>query len=292
MSLDRKLAKSMNEKLKQIKDRFLIPCGLAIGVLASVAGLYFYSSSEVEFVCTTSFGLFLYSLLKELTRNKATSFFSTLGIIALISFSLIFIDEKKQGEHFEEYGTILTTATIKNINNYKGNHSLECQYETVLGIYLNIDVQCAKEICRGKNIGDKILIRYSKITHNDYRVVDYYPTPQEIEKYRRTDILLYSARSQKIKMAAKVYDKHLKCEDWGAEINKYYFVKVQFKDSISDFIEIDDFRRRDIYESLQIGDTIIAKMVDGKKRTIQIINWKPTKEEKERYKNPVRLIEE
>lgn len=46
-----------------------------------------------------------------------------------------------------------------------------------------------------------------------------------------------------------------------------------------------------IFESMNVGDTVILRVSDKYPRVNKVLNWHPTHEEKEKYKTPVKLIE-
>ncbi|MCF0191101.1 MAG: hypothetical protein HUJ96_07565 [Marinilabiliaceae bacterium] len=50
-------------------------------------------------------------------------------------------------------------------------------------------------------------------------------------------------------------------------------------------------RNKDIFDNIQVGDTVILRVSDEYPRVNKVLNWNPTHAEIEKYKVPVKLIE-
>ena len=127
-----------------------------------------------------------------------------------------------------------------------------------------------------------VLVKVSDINPKVIEVADWQPTPENVKKVRN---------QMRKPIIATIYDKHLKQVHWGSQIKRFYMVRLQFSDTITDYIKIEDIRRRQIFESLHVGDAVLVKMTEGKTKSVNVLNWHPTPEQIEKYKTPVRLIE-
>ena len=127
-----------------------------------------------------------------------------------------------------------------------------------------------------------VLVKVSDKNPKIIEVADWQPTAEKIKKVRN---------QMRKPIIATIYDKHLKQVHWGSQIKRFYKVRLQFSDTITDYIRIEDIYRRQIFESLHVGDSVLIKLIEGKTKTVHVLDWQPTPEEIEKYKTPVRLIE-
>ena len=127
-----------------------------------------------------------------------------------------------------------------------------------------------------------VLVKVSDKNPKIIEVADWQPTAEKIKKVRN---------QMRKPIIATIYDKHLKQVHWGSQIKRFYMVRLQFSDTITDYIKIEDIRRRQIFESLHVGDSVLIKLTEGKTKSVSVLDWQPTPEQIEKYKTPVRLIE-
>ena len=167
-----------------MKKNIALIIGYVLGILISICGC-FYISSELQLLCVVGFGICVNRILKLVTAlDAAPSLFVTLFIILIVSLAFVFLNKKQIKKEFNEYGSVVTIAVIDNVYNYRLNHSIDCYYETISGITIHTNKICGKEITKSKHINDTILIRYSKLSHNKYKVFNYFPTREEIQEYK------------------------------------------------------------------------------------------------------------
>jgi len=139
-----------------------------------------------------------------------------------------------------------------------------------------------EDIFESLNEESYVLVKVSDINPKVIEVADWQPTAEKIKKVRN---------QMRKPIIATIYDKHLKQVHWGSQIKRFYMVRLQFSDTITDYIKIEDIRHRQIFESLHVGDTVLIKLTEGKTKSVDVLDWQPTPEEIEKYKTPVRLIE-
>ncbi|MBO7145356.1 MAG: hypothetical protein J6W13_11095 [Salinivirgaceae bacterium] len=164
--------------------KHLIIIGYIVGIVLSIGGCIFLAA-EIKLLCIIGFGIFLNQLLKSNTNiDAAPSLFVTLFIIFIVSLAFVFFSKKQIKKEFNEYGSVVTIAVIDNIYNYRLNHSIDFHYKTLSDITVRVNNICGEEISKAKSISDTILIRYSRLSHNKYKVFNYFPTHEEIQKYR------------------------------------------------------------------------------------------------------------
>lgn len=138
------------------------------------------------------------------------------------------------------------------------------------------------DIFESLNEESYVLVKVSDINPKVIEVADWQPTAEKIKKVRN---------QMRKPIIATIYDKHLKQVHWGSQIKRFYMVRLQFSDTITDYIKIEDIRRRQIFESLHVGDSVLIKLTEGKTKTVYVLDWQPTPKEIEKYKTPVKLIE-
>lgn len=120
-----------------------------------------------------------------------------------------------------------------------------------------------------------VLVKVSDINPKVIEVADWQPTAEKIKKVRN---------QMRKPIIATIYDKHLKQVHWGSQIKRFYMVRLQFSDSITDYIRIEDIYRRQIFESLHVGDSVLIKLIEGKTKSVHVLDWQPTPEEIKKYK--------
>ncbi|MBR6251660.1 MAG: hypothetical protein IKR17_10775, partial [Bacteroidales bacterium] len=139
-----------------------------------------------------------------------------------------------------------------------------------------------EDIFESLNENSYVIVNVSDINPKVIEVADWQPTAEKIKKVRN---------QMRKPIIATIYDKHLKQVHWGSQIKRFYMVRLQFSDTITDYIKIEDIRRRQIFESLHVGDSVLIKLTEGKTKTVYVLDWQPTPKEIEKYKTPVKLIE-
>ena len=136
------------------------------------------------------------------------------------------------------------------------------------------------------NIGDTILMELSADDPDFNDVVSWHPTPEEIGKYRTPVRAEEPLNKSIIADMATIKSKHTSQYNWPK-----YFVKLKYNNTVSDYIGIDDIYKKQIYESISAGDTVIVQKPKNNSEKIQVLSWRPTPEEIEKYRTQVRGTE-
>ena len=82
---------------------------------------------------------------------------------------------------------------------------------------------------------------------------------------------------------ATIKSKHISQYIWPK-----YFVKLQYNGIVSDYIGIEDVYKKQIYESISAGDTVIVQKPRSNSEKIRVLSWRPTPVEIAKYRMPMR----
>lgn len=140
-----------------------------------------------------------------------------------------------------------------------------------------------EDIFDSLNEDSYVIVKVSDINPKVIEVVDWMPTSDEVEKYTVKSFIMIATIISKKKEDAK-QGKH----------TQLYYAKLRINDKLeTGFLRVRGLFQSDRqeYESLKVGDTVMIKMTEGKKKSVSVLNWQPTHEEIEKYRTPVRLKE-
>ncbi len=144
-----------------------------------------------------------------------------------------------------------------------------------------------KQIYQVVNVGDMVIAQVSDEIPQLNRVVNWQTTIDGEKGNHLQDEYTYVT-------IANVKSKKTREEYLGRSYRKgtFYYVKLKIGNKIeTNYVKIKSTRHRQIFESLHEGDSVLVKMTEGKTKTVRVLNWQPTREEIEKYKRSVRLIE-
>lgn len=145
-----------------------------------------------------------------------------------------------------------------------------------------------KEIYKTKNIGDAVVVQVSDYIPQLNRVLNWNPSGKEIFELRKPQRLTY-------RTIAYVHSKdHIKETNAVGttvkvkEVRDAYRAKLRVGNTITGDIKIINPFDHQIYKLIKEGDPVLAQMImkDGK-RTIDVLNWRPTPEELDKFKQPI-----
>lgn len=184
-----------------MKNRIIQNICYALVLLFIIVLIYY-----VDFVASTniqninlalyiSFPIVLYKMLK-LNRVEAAFFWS--ASVYIICFPiLIYYCNIRVCNEIDIYGGTITIAVITNKNSTVYNSSnIEGRYTT------QQNIECAfyeknSDVYNGRNVGDTILIVYSNKNVEWYKIYKWFPTHEEIQKYK--DGIPFEPKKQKNK---------------------------------------------------------------------------------------------
>lgn len=144
-----------------------------------------------------------------------------------------------------------------------------------------------KQIYQVVNVGDTVIAQVSDEIPQLNRVINWQTTIDGEKDNHLQDEYTYVT-------IANVKSKESREEYLGRSYRKgtFYYVKLRIGNKMeTDYLKIRSTRHRQIFESLHERDSVLVKMTEGKAKTVSVVDWQPTPEEIEKYKNPVRLIE-
>ncbi len=144
-----------------------------------------------------------------------------------------------------------------------------------------------KQIYQVVNVGDTVIAQVSDEIPQLNRVINWQTTTDGEKDNHLQDEYTYVT-------IANVKSKKTREEYLGRSYRKgtFYYVKLKIGNKIeTNYVKIKSTRHRQIFESLHEGDSVLVKMTEGKTKTVSVLDWQPTREEIEKYKRPVRLIE-
>ncbi|MCR5696065.1 MAG: hypothetical protein K6G73_03700 [Marinilabiliaceae bacterium] len=144
-----------------------------------------------------------------------------------------------------------------------------------------------KQIYQVVNVGDMVIAQVSDEIPQLNRVVNWQTTIDGEKDNHLQDEYTYVT-------IANVKSKKTREEYLGRSYRKgtFYYVKLKIGNKMeTNYVKIKSTRHRQIFESLHEGDSVLVKMTEGKTKTVSVLDWQPTREEIEKYKRSVRLIE-
>lgn len=148
-----------------------------------------------------------------------------------------------------------------------------------------------EEVYEHINIHDTIIINVSLINKNISRIKNLHPTSEDIEKCKN-EMSLYIDEAKSYIMLATVISKESREEN--RKHSQLYYAKLRIRDGlVTSLLRIrDPFQNdRQVYESLRDGDTVLVKLTEAEKKSVSVLKWQPTPEDKQKYKTPVKVIE-
>lgn len=151
-------------------------------------------------------------------------------------------------------------------------------------------VYVTKETFERVNESDTIIINVSNINRNISRVKKLHPKPKDIEKCKIEGESYINEVKSYITIAT-VISKESREES--RKHSQLYYAKLRIRDGLeTSLLRVrDPFQNdRQVYESLREGDTVLVKLTEAAKKTVSVLKWQPSPEEKQKYKTP-KLIE-
>ena len=148
-----------------------------------------------------------------------------------------------------------------------------------------------EEVYEHINIYDTIIINVSLINKNISRIKNLHPSSEDIEKCKN-EMSLYIDEAKSYIMLATVISKESREEN--RKHSQLYYAKLRIRDGlVTSLLRIrDPFQNdRQVYESLRDGDTVLVKLTEAEKKSVSVLKWQPTPEDKQKYKTPVKVIE-
>ncbi len=153
-----------------------------IGCILSICGC-FYIHSNMNVLCFICFGVFVYMLIKTISNAPTSLLFMLIPLLSL-AFVLAYFEKQQTQKEIDCYGSVVTIAIVEDVYNYKGIHKIVFHYKTISDLTLHMSSSCEQEIVSNMRINDTILIEYSKLSHDRFFIYNYFPSKEEISKYK------------------------------------------------------------------------------------------------------------
>ena len=170
----------------QSKNKIINNCIYIAGIIGSIIGFYSSFPSGLMLLCLICYVLLMYKLIKVNTTFGGISFFWALGTMTILLIIEACLDKRRRTNDFMIYGGWRTIAIIDNKSSYKGDskrldfHYISRTKSTITGV-----CHCnTREMYDAINIGDTILIAHSNRIVSEYRIEKYFPSHEEIQKYK------------------------------------------------------------------------------------------------------------
>ncbi|MBP5365284.1 MAG: hypothetical protein J6Y82_05110 [Bacteroidales bacterium] len=134
------------------------------------------------------------------------------------------------------------------------------------------------KVFKTTSIGDTVMLRVSDSYPQINQVVKWKYVKEEEEKPANVAAPKESAESER---NASIVDKGIETDFaivYTKGINSVwpkYFVKLKYNNTVSDYIGIDDIYKKQIYESISAGDTVIIQKPKSNSEKIQVLSWRP-----------------
>ena len=145
-----------------------------------------YIESNIFIVLVLTFGYVLYEFFKYNNASQPIFLKVVLVFIPLLAIGW-FVLEKNANYEIKKYGCTTWYAVIYDkYSSYNSSNNICFTYKTEKGVVVNGGVQTStKETYRKLNVGDTILIAISNFRANNYMVVSYFPTHEEIQEFKK-----------------------------------------------------------------------------------------------------------
>ena len=145
-------------------------------------------------------------------------------------------------------------------------------------------------------VGDRVILDVSDVATEVNRVVCWQPTEEDIagmEEYEVvkdcSDFLPNREKGymhESHKRTGVVYDKYR-----DTKVGAYLEVGIDRHHVRTHVFRTFDKKEMETYKKVEVGDTVIVRVSDRLPQLNSVMTWKPTREEIEKYRQPVKLVE-